>query len=111
MYWVTKTTLQHLINTLDFNFLCLPLTKSQYFKSLLSISRLIFVQSVMSNCCCKYKLLEISRLLSHADLRTIELSRTFHQVMQLLRNTGIKSVVGSSLPRISTVLPLGVAPY
>ena len=35
--------------------------------------------SVMSNYC-KYNLLEISRLLSHADLHTIELSRTFHQV-------------------------------
>ena len=42
---------------------------------------------VMRNCCCKYKLLEISRLLSHADMRTIELSRTFDQVTQLLRNT------------------------
>ena len=41
----------------------------------------------MSNCCCKYKLLEISRLLSHADVRTIELPRTFHQVKQLLRTT------------------------
>ena len=30
----------------------------------------------MSNCC-KCKLLEISRLLSHADLHTIELSRKF----------------------------------
>ena len=42
---------------------------------------------VMRNCCCKYKLLEMSRLLSHADMRTIELSRTFDQVTQLLRNT------------------------
>ena len=41
----------------------------------------------MRNCCCKYKLLEISRLLSHADMRTIELSRTFHHVTQLFRNT------------------------
>ena len=41
----------------------------------------------MRNCCCKYKLLEISRLLSHADMRTIELSRTFDQVTQLLHNT------------------------
>ena len=37
--------------------------------------------------CCKYKLLEISRLLSHADLHAIELSRTFHQVTHLLCNT------------------------
>ena len=37
--------------------------------------------------CCKYKLLEISRLLSHAAFRTIELSTTFHQVMHLLINT------------------------
>ena len=29
----------------------------------------------------------MSRLLSHADMRTIELSRTFDQVTQLLRNT------------------------
>ena len=49
-----------------------------------SVQRIVFV---MNNCCCKYKLLEISRLLSHADMSTIELSRTFHQVMQLLRNT------------------------
>ena len=49
-----------------------------------SVQRIAFV---MNNCCCKYKLLEISRLLSHADMSTIELSRTFHQVMQLLRNT------------------------
>ena len=42
--------------------------------------------SVMSNYC-EYKLLEISRLLSHADLHTIELSRTFHQVMHLLCTT------------------------
>ena len=41
---------------------------------------------VMSNYC-KYKLLEISRLLSHADLHNIELSRTFNQVMNLLSNT------------------------
>lgn len=37
--------------------------------------------------CCKYKLLAISRLLSHADLHNIELFRTFHQVTHLLRNT------------------------
>ena len=39
-----------------------------------SLQRIAFV---MSNCCCKYKLLEMSRLLSHADMSTIELSRTF----------------------------------
>ena len=49
-----------------------------------SVQRIAFV---ISNCCCKYKLLEISGLLSHADTSTIELSRTFHQVTQLLRNT------------------------
>ena len=49
-----------------------------------SLQRIAFV---MSNCCCKYKLLEMSRLLSHADMSTIELSKTFHQVTQLLRNT------------------------
>ena len=37
--------------------------------------------------CCKYKLPKISRLLIHVDLHTIELSRTFHQVTHLLRNT------------------------
>ena len=37
--------------------------------------------------CCKYKLLAISRLLSHADLHNIELFRTFHQVTHLLCNT------------------------
>ena len=42
---------------------------------------------VMMNCCCKYKLLEISRLLNYADMSTIELFRTFDQVTQLLRNT------------------------
>ena len=41
----------------------------------------------MSNCCGKYKPLEVSTLLSHADMRTIVLSRTFHLVTQLLRNT------------------------
>ena len=40
----------------------------------------------MSNYC-KYNLPEISRLLSHADLHTIELSRTFYQVTYLLCNT------------------------
>ena len=35
----------------------------------------------------KYKLLEISRLISHADLHIMELSKTFHQVTQLLGNT------------------------
>ena len=38
---------------------------------------------VMSNYC-KYNLPEISRLLSHADLDTVELSRTFYQVTYLL---------------------------
>ena len=37
--------------------------------------------------CCKYDLLEISRLLSHADLHSVELSGTFHQVTYLLCNT------------------------
>ena len=41
---------------------------------------------VMSNYC-KYKLLEISRMLSHADLHTIELSITFNQVTHLLCDT------------------------
>ena len=41
----------------------------------------------MSNCCGKYKPLEVSTLLSHDDMRTIVLSRTFHLVTQLLRNT------------------------
>ena len=44
---------------------------------------------VMSNYC-KYKLLDFSRLLSHADSHTIELSRTFHQVTHLLCNTSKK---------------------
>ena len=39
----------------------------------------LFCESVISNCC-KYKLLEIPRLLSHADLHTVGLSRTFHLV-------------------------------
>ena len=38
----------------------------------------VAVISVMRNCC-KYKLLEISGLPSPADMRTIELSRTFRQ--------------------------------
>ena len=33
---------------------------------------------------CKYRLLEISRVPSHADWNTLELSRTFHQVAHLL---------------------------
>ena len=37
--------------------------------------------------CRKYKLLEISRLPSRADLDTIELSETFHQVGHFLHNT------------------------
>ena len=44
------------------------------------ISQLQVIVTVMSDCC-KYKLLEISRLLSHADSHTRELSRTFRQVM------------------------------
>ena len=43
---------------------------------------------VMSNCC--IVVLEISKPLSHADLRTIELPRTFYQVRQLLYNTNGK---------------------
>ena len=54
-----------------------------------SVQRIAFV---ISNCCCKYKLPEISRLLSHGDMRTIELSNTCHQVTQLLSNT-IKTVL------------------
>ena len=42
---------------------------------------------VIGNFCCNYRLLEISRLPSHADMLTIELSKTFHQVTQLLRKT------------------------
>ena len=48
--------------------------------------------SVMRDCFCKYKLPEISRLLSYADMRTMELSGTFHLVTQLLRNS-IKTVL------------------
>ena len=40
----------------------------------------------MSNCYCKYRL-EISRLLSRADMCIIEISRIFYQVTQLLRNS------------------------
>ena len=47
----------------------------------------------MSNCCCKYKLLEISRLLCHANMHTIELSRTFHQVTQLLHVCNTTKIV------------------
>ena len=42
------------------------------------------VWHVMINC--KHNL-EISRLLSHADLHTIELFKSFHQVTHLLSNT------------------------
>ena len=49
-------------------------------------------RSVMRDCCCKYKLPEISRLLSYADMRTMELSGTFHLVTQLLSNS-IKTVL------------------
>ena len=48
-----------------------------------SVQRITFV---ISYCCCRYKLLEVSRLLGHADMRIIELSKRFHQVKQLLRN-------------------------
>ena len=64
----------------------------------------------MSNCC-KCKLLEISRLLSHADLHSIELSRTFHQVTRLLCNTTrIASFVYNHYADISDVLKLGWLP-
>ena len=43
-------------------------------------------EGVMSNCC-KYKLREISRLLSHGDLHKIQLSRTFHQDTHLVCTT------------------------
>ena len=41
---------------------------------------------VLSYYCCKCKLLEISRLLGHADVCTVELSRTFYQFTKLLCN-------------------------
>ena len=41
---------------------------------------------VINYSCCRYKLQEVSRLLGHADMRIIELSKRFHQVKQLLRN-------------------------
>ena len=41
----------------------------------------------MSSCFCKYNPLEISRMLSKADMHIIEHSRTLHQVTHLLRNT------------------------
>ena len=47
----------------------------------------------MSNCCYKYKLLEISRLLRHANMHTTELSRTFHQVTQLLHVCNTTKIV------------------
>ena len=53
--------------------------------SLILCEPLTPMSDVMSNWC-KHKLLEISRLLSHADLHTVELSRTFHQVTHLLCN-------------------------
>ena len=48
---------------------------------------------VMRNCCCKYKHLDISRLLSYADIRTIELCGIFHRVTQLLRISSYSSFV------------------
>ena len=47
---------------------------------------------VMRNRCCKYKPLEISRLISYADMRTTELCGIFHQDTQLFRNS-IKTVL------------------
>ena len=64
----------------------------------------------MSYCCCKYKLLEISRLLAHADMRIIELSRTFHRITWLLRNVYVLGFlihyyrVTSAQPKCSTQL-------
>ena len=45
-------------------------------ESVLSVACItdIHLGPVMGNFCSKYKLLEISRLLSHADMLTIELS-------------------------------------
>ena len=51
------------------------------------------LEAVMSNCFGKYKLLEISRLLCHANMHTIELSRTFHQVTQLLHVCNTTKIV------------------
>ena len=48
--------------------------------------------SVMRDCCCKYKLPEISRLLRYADMRTVKLSGTFHLFTQLLSNS-IKTIL------------------
>ena len=46
----------------------------------------VFPESdVMSKYCCKF--LEISRPPSYADMCIIELPGTFHQIMQLLRNS------------------------
>ena len=47
----------------------------------------------MSNFFRKYKLLEISRMLSHADMHIIEHSRTFHQVMHLLISVLLIAVI------------------
>ena len=47
----------------------------------------------MSNFFCKYKLSEISRMLSHADMHILEHSRTFHQVMHLLISVLLIAVI------------------
>ena len=68
------------------------------------------MHGVMSYCCCKYKLLEISRLLGHADMRIIELSRTFYRITWLLRNVSVLGFVihyyrvTSAQPKCSTQL-------
>ena len=46
----------------------------------------------MRDCCCKYKLPEISRLLRYADVCTVKLSETFHLFTQLLCNS-IKTIL------------------
>ena len=43
--------------------------------------------NVMSSCCCKCKLLENSRLFSHGNRHTKELSWTFHQINRLFHHT------------------------
>ena len=57
------------------------------YKHITSYQKHLEFCSVVLSSCCIYKLLEISRLLSHADLPTIELSRTFLQVTHLLYDT------------------------
>ena len=52
----------------------------------LTVMHSVFPESdVMSKYCCKF--LEISRPPSYADMCIIELPGTFHQIMQLLRNS------------------------